>query len=169
MIAKLQAAASSIQSGQVNTAINQLQALINEVNAYISGGMLTSQQGGDLIADAEVIILLLESSQQLVKQSGAGVSAIPESFALNQNHPNPFNPATVIRYDLPTEANVRLEVFNLFGQVVAQLLNERKPAGYHEVVFDASRVASGTYFYRLTTSDAAGKPLVMMKKMLLMK
>lgn len=168
MIVKLQAAKNSIQNGQTHTAINQLQAFINEVNAYIAGGMLTTQQGEDLIAEAEIIILLLQSGQQMVK-SGADGSALPERFALNQNHPNPFNPATVIRYDLPTEASVRLEVFNIFGQVVAQLVNEHKPAGYHEVVFDASRVASGTYFYRLSIMSAEGKPLVMRKKMLLMK
>jgi hypothetical protein len=60
-------------------------------------------------------------------------------------------------------------VFNLFGQSVAQLLDEHKPAGYHEVVFDAARMASGMYFYRLSTIGADGKPLVMMKKMLLTK
>jgi hypothetical protein len=168
MIAKLLAAKSSIESGQINTAINQLQAFVNEVNAYILGENLTHQQGGDLIADAEVIIYLLESNQ-LARPGVRDAAAIPDRFALSQNFPNPFNPATIIRYDLPTDAHIRLEVFNLFGQTVATLLDGRKPAGYHEIVFDASRMASGTYFYRLSTTGADGKPLVMIRKMLFTK
>jgi hypothetical protein len=143
-----------------------LQAFIIEVNDYIAEGILTPQQGGDLIADANVIINLLQSNSPLAKQ---GASAIPDRFALNQNYPNPFNPATVIRYDLPIDAHVRLEVFNIFGQSVARLVDGRKPAGYYEVVFDAAQIASGMYFYRLSTTGADGKPLVMMKRMLLMK
>ncbi|MDZ7289723.1 MAG: Ig-like domain-containing protein [candidate division KSB1 bacterium] len=87
---------------------------------------------------------------------------IPTEFVLFQNYPNPFNPMTVIRFGLPHETAVKIEVVNLSGQRVSTLLNERKPAGYHVVEFDARHLASGVYFYRLT----AGKFTAMKKLML---
>lgn len=76
-------------------------------------------------------------------------SDIPVSFALEQNYPNPFNPTTQIRYALPEASDVRLEVFNLNGQRVALVDQGMKTAGYHTVQFDASRLSSGIYMYRL--------------------
>lgn len=74
---------------------------------------------------------------------------IPESYALQQNYPNPFNPSTTIRYELPKGGSVLLEVFNTAGERVAVLDQGQREAGTHTVQFDASRLASGAYFYRL--------------------
>ncbi|MEX2656871.1 MAG: T9SS type A sorting domain-containing protein [Balneolales bacterium] len=76
-------------------------------------------------------------------------ASVPGRFALHQNYPNPFNPATVIRYDLPEAGEVRLEVFDLLGRRVATLVNETRPSGRYDVTFDASRLSSGVYIYRL--------------------
>jgi hypothetical protein len=73
----------------------------------------------------------------------------PASFHLAQNFPNPFNPTTTIRYELPVTANVRLTVYNLRGELVRTLVEAEMPAGYHKATFDASGLASGIYFYRL--------------------
>ncbi|MEJ2052053.1 MAG: T9SS type A sorting domain-containing protein [Calditrichota bacterium] len=77
----------------------------------------------------------------------------PRTYALEQNYPNPFNPVTKIQYQLPEEVKVRLEVYDILGRKVATLLDRRIPAGYHEVSFDASSLASGVYIYRLVAGS----------------
>jgi hypothetical protein len=74
---------------------------------------------------------------------------LPSQFSLAQNYPNPFNPTTTIRYDLPAASDVRLSVFDMLGREVKVLVNERREAGVHEAMLDASDLASGVYLYRL--------------------
>ncbi|HLX11837.1 MAG TPA: T9SS type A sorting domain-containing protein [Bacteroidota bacterium] len=81
--------------------------------------------------------------------------SLPVAFRLEQNYPNPFNPTTIIRYSLPMESMVHLEIVNLLGEKVADLINERESAGNKSVRFDASRLASGVYFYRLNAGTFA--------------
>ena len=73
------------------------------------------------------------------------------TYALAQNHPNPFNPTTVVPYSLAELTHVSLRIFDLVGREVMTLVNEEQPAGWHEVFFDASALPSGLYFYRLQT------------------
>ncbi|MCH8487586.1 MAG: T9SS type A sorting domain-containing protein [Candidatus Cyclonatronum sp.] len=74
---------------------------------------------------------------------------VPRIVKLHQNYPNPFNPITNISYELPQQQEVRLEVYNVLGRRVAVLVSGTQPAGYHTIQFDASRLASGMYLYRL--------------------
>ncbi|MEW6511052.1 MAG: FG-GAP-like repeat-containing protein [Bacteroidota bacterium] len=74
---------------------------------------------------------------------------VPVTYALEQNYPNPFNPVTVVRYLLPVTIDVRLSVYDILGREVSVLVSERRDAGIHEVEFDGTEFASGTYFCRL--------------------
>ncbi|MCL5267855.1 MAG: T9SS type A sorting domain-containing protein [Bacteroidetes bacterium] len=85
-------------------------------------------------------------------------------FNRAQNYPNPFNPTTKIHYQLPKDARVTIRIYDVLGREVATLVDGEKPAGYHEVSFNGSQLASGVYFYRFT---APGVDVV--KKMLLLK
>ena len=91
----------------------------------------------------------------LIVEDGLSTSAdltdieAPSIIKLEQNYPNPFNPATNISFELPESSIVSLAVYNILGQQVAQLVNERKSSGRHEVNFDASGLSSGIYLYRL--------------------
>ena len=78
-----------------------------------------------------------------------GSDELPAAVALNQNYPNPFNPSTIIQYQLPQTSHVTLQVFDMAGRRVAQLVNEQVSAGTHTVTFDASNLSSGVYMYRL--------------------
>lgn len=78
-----------------------------------------------------------------------GSKNIPTEIKLHDNYPNPFNPATVIKYDLPKQAAVKIEVFNILGQSVKTLIDKKMTAGYHQVEFDASNLTSGVYLYRI--------------------
>jgi hypothetical protein len=88
----------------------------------------------------------------------------PLVFALEQNYPNPFNPATTIKFSIPQDGFVNLSVYNLLGEKVATLVNTNQKAGRYEVNFDASRFASGVYFYSIEAGSFKS-----VKKMLLMK
>ena len=77
----------------------------------------------------------------------------PNVFVLHQNFPNPFNPTTILSYDLKTDAHVRLTVFNLVGQVVQVLADENQPAGSYEITFDASQLPAGIYLYKMQVGD----------------
>jgi polyhydroxybutyrate depolymerase len=88
----------------------------------------------------------------------------PREFYLEQNYPNPFNPTTVISWQLVVGSSVNLSIYNVAGQRVSKLVNERQPAGFHSVEFDASQLASGVYFYRLEAGNQ-----VETRKMVLMK
>jgi len=89
---------------------------------------------------------------------------VPREFVLRQNTPNPFNPTTCIRFQVPGVSDVKLVVYDLLGKEVAVLLNERKAPGHYEVSFNGSGLGSGVYIYRLIAgSFVASKRMVLLK------
>jgi gluconolactonase len=96
----------------------------------------------------------------------------PEHFELQGNYPNPFNPSTGIRFQVPGVSDVKVTVFDMLGREVAVLVNEKKAPGSYEVRFDGSGLASGFYFYRLTARQTDGGQAgsyVRTRKMVLVK
>jgi len=89
---------------------------------------------------------------------------LPDGFSLSQNYPNPFNPTTKINFDLDKASNGRLTIYNILGQKVATIVDTYMNAGAYIVNFDASRLASGVYFYSLEAGDYKFN-----KKMMLLK
>jgi hypothetical protein len=83
----------------------------------------------------------------------AGEGAVPTVYNLSQNYPNPFNPSTTIEFSLPKASSVELKVYTTLGQEVATLVQETMSAGRHTVSFNAGRLASGLYFYRISAGD----------------
>lgn len=132
----------------------------NPVHIYTEDGSYTVKQkiwDNDEASDSttltvEVVVTGLENSD------------IPDDFALNPNYPNPFNPSTMLSYDLPKASNVTLSVYNSLGQLVATLINEKVQAGKHSLYFDASHLQSGIYYYRITADKFTST-----RKMMLIK
>lgn len=89
---------------------------------------------------------------------------IPAEFNLAQNYPNPFNPSTTITFSLPKSSHVKLSVYSINGELIADLINNMMPAGNHNVQFDASRLSSGVYVYNISADNfSTSKKMVLMK------
>jgi hypothetical protein len=118
--------------------------------AFIGGDDLAGLQAH---ADAAIA-----KWQMIMGVNKDGRNGIPITYALGQNYPNPFNPTTEITYDLPSVSRVSLTVFDVLGREVATLVNGEQPAGSYRVPFNASRLSSGVYFYRLTADAVSSSP-----------
>jgi hypothetical protein len=122
----------------------------------ISGKLVNTglKSGEELVIDNSSINKLMVSG-----------TVIPDVYALEQNYPNPFNPSTVIEFSLPEDVNdVRLTIYDVIGQKVAELVNGKLDAGKYKYTWNASNAATGMYIYELRTEK-----FVSVKKMLLMK
>ncbi len=126
--------------------------------------LLSGYMSGPRVAQ---LIVVLGNGDVLMPTNATSTdddSEIPVEFALNQNYPNPFNPTTNISYSLPQASDVTIEVFNVQGQRVATLVNGQQSAGNHTVAFDAARLSSGVYLYRIQAGS-----FVETRKMMLIK
>lgn len=119
---------------------------------------------------AEVDVRDIENAR--ISAASRGVTAppaVPMTYDLSQNQPNPFNPMTHIAYQLPQAGRVTLQIFNIQGQTVRTLVDTYEPAGYHTVIWDGTdgsgrMVSSGVYFYRMTSGTfAATRKMVLLK------
>jgi len=121
-------------------------------------------EGRVIYATVSQIAELAFPEATAVEESPSGTESGPRSFVLEQNYPNPFNPTTTIRFTLPKRARVQLTVFNVAGQAVATLVDDVLEAGEHAVVWEASVLPAGVYFYRLKAGSQ-----VKVRKAVLMK
>ena len=141
--------------------------------AFVQGKGTTTQSNGytysDVVNQTGIYIYRLkqvdlDGTFEYSNEIMVNVIALPGQYALAQNYPNPFNPTTSIEYVIPQTGFVNLSVFNLLGESVAELVNEIMESGNHTIVFDASRLSSGTYIYTLSVNGN-----VVTKKMTLIK
>ena len=128
--------------------------------------------------NAEPILLEGASARLLLSPTGvepASDGELPKNFSLSHNSPNPFNPLTTIGYALPNEAEIRLNIYDLRGELVATLSDGIQPAGYHQVLWGGANsggqpVGTGVYFYRLSAVPTNGKtPFQRTRKMILIR
>jgi N-acetylneuraminic acid mutarotase len=147
---------STLGTGSSNGVNNDVAALAVVGNEVFVGGSFTSAGG-----IASTFIARWNSGTSRVEQLSP---TAPKTFLLEQNYPNPFNPSTTIRYQLPVASEVKLEVYDVLGKKIATVVNERQSAGAYQVVWNASGLSSGTYFYRLQAGT-----FVETKKMIMVK
>ncbi|MHB8581083.1 MAG: T9SS type A sorting domain-containing protein [Ignavibacteriaceae bacterium] len=102
--------------------------------------------------------------EQLATAVPKVLNTLPTKFDLSQNYPNPFNPTTMIKYSIPQSSFVTLKVYNLLGQEIATLVSQEQTPGNYIVNFDASKLASGIYMYRIQSGNSS-----LTKKMVLLK
>jgi len=139
-------------------------------DGHFSWVATSDQAGKSFVVTVEVTDgSLTATSTQVVKvnETIVGVKeeeGVPSEYTLMQNYPNPFNPSTSIRFGIPTESHVKLTVFNILGQEIAVLVDREMSAGYHKVNFNASKLNTGMYMYKIEASN-----FVSVKKMLLVK
>lgn len=125
----------------------------------IVGGISDQSGSGHGWHEQFLIVKYTQNRYVIVNRNG-----VPAEFSLSQNYPNPFNPVTKISFSIPQTANTKLTVFDISGKQVAELVNNELEAGKYNIDFDASQLASGTYFYRLETGS-----FVDVKKMVVVK
>ena len=103
--------------------------------------------------------LIADSTGRGGSLEGAGERAVPKTIQLGESHPNPFNPQTMLNYELAVPAHVVLIVYNLLGREIVRLVDEDQETGFYERSWDASRSSGGVYFARITVTDRSGSQL----------
>ncbi|NIT53389.1 MAG: T9SS type A sorting domain-containing protein [candidate division Zixibacteria bacterium] len=175
-VANLRAGTSSILSNNGNGSFTPHSvSTVEDFPRSIAAGDFDDNGSLDLAVanfGSNTISILLNGS---IVQIADDMPALPRRFALHQNVPNPFNPTTAIKYDLPKPARVKLEVFNILGQRVITLVNHLQSADYYTVQWNGIntsgvKVGSGMYIYRLTAEATDGSDtFTKVKKMLLVR
>ncbi len=123
------------------------------VSSYQNDGLHPDSAGHRTMGNAVDIHLFTGGDTVFTTSSIFNPPNPPKGFGLGQNYPNPFNPSTTISFHIPAEALVTLKVYDSLGRVVSTLVSQKLPAGTYSRRWDASGVASGTYFYTLTAGD----------------
>ncbi len=134
-------------------------------------GKLILSSTTESLSKARIKIVPTSEMPPSPPSESTGLIELPKEYRLEQNYPNPFNPITTIKYGLPSPSNVKLRIFNVLGQVVATLKDEEESAGYKQIEWNSSAVASGIYFYRLEATSVSdpSKSFTQVRKMILIK
>jgi len=146
----------SAENASIDYAGDYIELKCDKENKFLTTAWIDNRTGNSEIFYTKVDL------PELVSIKSTNQS--PTEFAFLQNYPNPFNPRTTIRFAIPRAGKVNLQVYNILGEQVAQLVNRELSAGEKTVTFDASNFPSGLYFYRIQVGN-----FVETKRMLLLK
>lgn len=146
---------------------------------YIYGGIVSSlpniffiNNGTQSSASSTIFkVKVIKNRTTDINESHGLRKETPTNHFLSHNYPNPFNPSTTIRYSIPKNSYVKVQIFNTLGQNIKTLVNEQKEAGYYEITWNAVDQSSGAYFYRIEAADFNNPKykFVQVHKMLLLK
>ncbi len=131
---------------------------------YNTDDIITEETDEYIIAKMRHFSIIAGSAKTELTDVNKENGNIPTNFELKQNYPNPFNPTTNIEYSLPQKSFVQLNVYNILGMKVAELVNAQQGAGSYHVSFDASKLSSGLYIYEIRTNR-----FIQSRKMMLLK
>jgi len=154
-----------LRYGSIEWASHMRDAVWNTVDYH---GTMTFLEGNKLSMSTENAITGLDTNTVDYTPVGNAVATspaqMPIEYNLLQNYPNPFNPTTTIEFSLPVQSMVTLNVYDILGNQVAELVNEVKSAGHYTVTFDGANLSSGIYFYKLNNGSE-----ILTQKMMLVK
>jgi photosystem II stability/assembly factor-like uncharacterized protein len=130
---------------------------LNEIQIVSSDKAFVSGDGGAILCYSGLSVTGIELDSDIIE-------SIPTQYTILQNYPNPFNPSTKIKFGLPENSKVTVDVFTLLGEKISNLVDNTLAAGYHEVEFNGNDLASGIYIYRIVSNS-----FTQTKKMMLLK
>ncbi len=160
-LAYLNTSMSTFNVSNLNVFVGNGQTFSLRIYPYSPNGSITATVS--LAIHNNVVICGTTSAVTSIDDGKTG-NAIPKSYQLQQNFPNPFNPSSIIQYDIPKTSFVKISVYDILGREVRVLVNEEKSPGRYQVIFDAKNLASGMYIYTIRTGEFSQN-----KKMILMK
>ena len=111
----------------------------------------------------------VEISDATIQKLMVSGELVPAEYALEQNYPNPFNPSTTIEFSLALDSKVTMKIFDTLGQEIAELINDKMSKGIQKIRFDASKLSSGMYLYKIVANGIDGTNFTSVKKMILIK
>jgi hypothetical protein len=164
--------ASSMHDGAIRIAIASANAISGDGDLFVITFKASDDISGEVKSTVSFARFVVNETDMKAQTSDAeiNIKGKPTSFGLNQNYPNPFNPSTTISYQVPEDGlNVKIEIYNIVGQLVRTLVDAPQRAGEYKVIWDgrnnqAQHVSSGIYLFRM-----ASKNFVSVKKMLFVK
>ncbi|MCK4529651.1 MAG: T9SS type A sorting domain-containing protein, partial [Candidatus Marinimicrobia bacterium] len=139
-------------------------AIVGGIDTLLAGAVLSNVKGVIIYSYGSFKIEVRSLDDITVKQVEPGVAVVPANFSLHQNYPNPFNPVTTIRFDLAKATDVKLTIYDISGRRIQELVNSSMNAGSYDLRWNAGRLSSGMYLYRIETPEfTATNKLLLLK------
>ena len=164
LVSKLDNAIQQIEQQHYKNSVNSIEQFIFGANLLKKKNILSMEQLLALLKQAYRVTDMLNTLMGTENCTPENVSVQEKTCVLNQNYPNPFNPVTMIKFSIAKESEVSLNVYDLSGRLIKNIVNTRLNAGSYEYMFNGSNLSSGIYFYKLETGSFTD-----VKKMILVK